>query len=1208
LKSWLTAAIIVISALVIAHSPVSSTTWHLDPSGSLTIQDAINSAAAGDTILLSPGTYTGPGNRAVVFNGKDVVVTSSAGPLETIIDCEGLEHAFSCIHGETQNTVIEGLTVTNGYRESFAGAINIIDSSPSIIGNIITNCVAECVIVEDSILGPWCGGGNGGAIYVRSGDPLIAYNEFMHNKANGGEGGAIHLAQSESYLIGNSFYENTIEECCFGSPSAEQAVGAAVYARKGGIVFLNNIFHKNSAQPTQEGGAIYLLKGDHTIRNCTFVSNFCYGLFPVLNSIVLNNANVFIESSIFANFNNALIYGSEIICKGLNAHSLLLCSNIYDIVPKDFCEYDLFNVIYLDPMFVDADNGNFELLPGSPCLPDGNSCGMRMGAGLPQLFDHAWPVSRDTMRVVPNIAICDTFRLLPPIPGINVNFEITGANSASDAVTIDSTGAAGWCYVPGTLGVDTITASAEVRFVSTKQPELAELELTLLEPMLSLGPLLHDGTDSLRVLPSSPVCSHLRLDPPQPGIEVTFEVFGANSETGTAYTNETGEVRWCYSADDLGTDSVIAVAEFVFDSGLIVATESIEFTLLPPELELDPIYHAGDDSLIIAPDSSICSHFRVIPWITGIEIDFEVSGANTVIGSAVTNEIGQTAWCYTPSYIGVDTITALITFPFIHPYTAAARMQRTLLSPAFIFDPARHTGVDTLLAVPGMNICGHFLTEPPVAGATVALKVRGANNLDIADAGTTTGDGSISTCYAAGVFGRDTATATIALDYGGAVYYESSSIIFVSFPPLLQFHPDYHTGRDTVIVDPEGIVKAHFRVLPPLQDIHVQADVRGANTSSISGVTDASGHVALGYPALQAGIDTITATAEIIIDGTPYNPSAAIEMIIIGGGTIEPVTELSIGLDPAEEKILIYLASNKELDKPTALFEFERESGAVERTEKSLKVDLSAWIYSTSFDLPNPGHLTVHIIASDLVGNDVSESRSYDIARVLRAHAFDYRSNDGRVGFYAPRSIISVNGRMLIERQSGWRSPPTDDSGSLLTPLSDRFCLSTNALWLGDPRVIIWHTFDSPMPSVDDTRKIGVYRQSGSVWTYVGGQGDLANVSAEVEIPGIYAAFYNPDYHVVPSATVLFQNHPNPFKPNTTITFELNTGGNAALTVHDVTGHRIRTLRNGPLPAGVYQAEWNGHNDTGEPVASGVYFYRLQTGSFTNTKKMVLVR
>jgi hypothetical protein len=88
----------------------------------------------------------------------------------------------------------------------------------------------------------------------------------------------------------------------------------------------------------------------------------------------------------------------------------------------------------------------------------------------------------------------------------------------------------------------------------------------------------------------------------------------------------------------------------------------------------------------------------------------------------------------------------------------------------------------------------------------------------------------------------------------------------------------------------------------------------------------------------------------------------------------------------------------------------------------------------------------------------------------------------------------------------------------------------------------------------------------------------------------------------------LYQNYPNPFKPETTIEFYINTSENITLTIHDVTGSRIRMLTNGPLPLGVHKTGWNGENDAGEVVASGIYFYRLTAGGRTLTKKMVLLK
>jgi choice-of-anchor B domain-containing protein len=88
----------------------------------------------------------------------------------------------------------------------------------------------------------------------------------------------------------------------------------------------------------------------------------------------------------------------------------------------------------------------------------------------------------------------------------------------------------------------------------------------------------------------------------------------------------------------------------------------------------------------------------------------------------------------------------------------------------------------------------------------------------------------------------------------------------------------------------------------------------------------------------------------------------------------------------------------------------------------------------------------------------------------------------------------------------------------------------------------------------------------------------------------------------------LEQNHPNPFNPNTTIPFTLAARGRARLSVYDVRGVRVRTLVDRELAAGAHQSEWNGTDDRGRPVASGVYYCELHAGGKTATRRMVLVK
>ena len=94
----------------------------------------------------------------------------------------------------------------------------------------------------------------------------------------------------------------------------------------------------------------------------------------------------------------------------------------------------------------------------------------------------------------------------------------------------------------------------------------------------------------------------------------------------------------------------------------------------------------------------------------------------------------------------------------------------------------------------------------------------------------------------------------------------------------------------------------------------------------------------------------------------------------------------------------------------------------------------------------------------------------------------------------------------------------------------------------------------------------------------------------------------------IPAEYVLEQNYPNPFNPETKILFSLARQGWTTLTIFDAIGREVKTLYDEELLQGNYTAMWDGKNMYNQTAASGVYFYRLHSGSFTQTKKMVLMR
>jgi hypothetical protein len=94
----------------------------------------------------------------------------------------------------------------------------------------------------------------------------------------------------------------------------------------------------------------------------------------------------------------------------------------------------------------------------------------------------------------------------------------------------------------------------------------------------------------------------------------------------------------------------------------------------------------------------------------------------------------------------------------------------------------------------------------------------------------------------------------------------------------------------------------------------------------------------------------------------------------------------------------------------------------------------------------------------------------------------------------------------------------------------------------------------------------------------------------------------------LPQSFHLSQNYPNPFNAGTVIAWEMDVASHVELTIFDVLGRRVRNLVDDDRSAGYYTAEWDGKNDDGGALASGVYVYRLSIDNQSSTKRMVLIR
>lgn len=224
-----------------------------------TIQQAVDDANDEDIILVTPGTYTGTGNKNINFSGKALTLCSTDPNnfdivASTIIDCQSSGRGFRFNNGEDTNSIIDGLTVTNG-GGSMYGAIYCYGSSPT-----IKNCIITNNSMNDCGGGIYCGYGSNAIIA----NCIISSNTFT----TVGYGGGIYCYKS-SPVITNCVLNNN------------SAVGPGRHG--GGICFWGNqdagsdalvancIISGNSAD--HRGGGLYAYWSSPTFINCTIVGN-----------------------------------------------------------------------------------------------------------------------------------------------------------------------------------------------------------------------------------------------------------------------------------------------------------------------------------------------------------------------------------------------------------------------------------------------------------------------------------------------------------------------------------------------------------------------------------------------------------------------------------------------------------------------------------------------------------------------------------------------------------------------------------------------------------------------------------------------------------------------------------------------------------------------------------------------------------------------
>ena len=373
-------AILAFSLLPLRTSGVT----HRVPAEYPTIMSAVRASASGDTVLVAPGTYTGPENTNIAFSRRGLVLMSEAGPDVTVLDGGGV-HRPICLNGEPETAVVRGFTITGGF-EGEGGGVALYFTAATIVDCIIEGNYSHAY---------------GGGIYCYGPARIVGCR--VTRNSSGIDGGGLYAWNDTpgSRIVDCTFEENTCME-----------YGGGAYL----IGLLELCQCTVAGNQAQYGGGIYFVVGvgEHTLTatHSVITGNVAYGDgggFSAGNSVSPQLVSCTISG------NRAYRYGGAFFAIERSRPELALsilwgdCAGngdegyLFDPFSEavfDCCLVDtsavagaghvvcLGPVIADDPLFQDPESctsaptagGVYNLSEMSPCFPDGSPCGELLGA------------------------------------------------------------------------------------------------------------------------------------------------------------------------------------------------------------------------------------------------------------------------------------------------------------------------------------------------------------------------------------------------------------------------------------------------------------------------------------------------------------------------------------------------------------------------------------------------------------------------------------------------------------------------------------------------------------------------------------------------------------------------------------------------------------------------------------------------------------
>jgi parallel beta-helix repeat protein len=441
--------------LLLLASGASAQTTRNVPAEFAKIQEAINASAAGDTVLVAPGTYV----ENLNFKGKNITVRSSAGAAMTIIDGNKAGSVVTFTAKEGNAAILSGFTLRNGRSSDEGGGVFISEASPTLQDNVITDNLA-------------C---DGLGIAISFGSPLIQRNVISNNRHSGcagiGGGGILLRGAGSARILNNVITGNT---------TLSRGGGLSLWAA-GTPTIRDNIISNNTA--ARGGGGLELVNAS----NAVIVGNQITGnsaptgggiswLVPsgapgpvVVNNTIADNDSAN-GSGIFADgYDGAARVVNNIIVASKSGQVALFCGNFNDTKIPILQNNDVFGAngavayggicadqtgtngnISADPrFFLCTASGHYLLAAGSPALDVGDNAAPHLLATDLEGFARVWDADCDGASAVDLGALefpGATLKLTPT--SLDFGEQVVGTVSGSRGVTLQNASCAGLTVSP----------------------------------------------------------------------------------------------------------------------------------------------------------------------------------------------------------------------------------------------------------------------------------------------------------------------------------------------------------------------------------------------------------------------------------------------------------------------------------------------------------------------------------------------------------------------------------------------------------------------------------------------------------------------------------------------------------------------------------------------------------------------------------------